>query len=372
MLNITGQKDERSWLDLVKGAFQSFSRKPRFLTVNTPYLNGSIEGTEFLARVDDGAAEITVFEGVVRAANDHGEVAASPGELARAVAGQAPRRSIVVKPRDQVRWALYYPPTLSARALATGSPALTEAAACAERGDSACGFAALERLPMTAHDARFFLLRASLLLSVGRADEARTDIDEALRRDPSAGKAYALRSVLAVAQNDNATALRDARRGVELSPDSAAAKIALSYALQADLKLEAARDTLLHAVEQNPDDALAWSRLAEIWLMLGHREESRAAAGHTVQLQPARTKEAKAAFEQAIALDSADPLPHFRLGLAKIRELVPRRIDRGGWFFLSDPGSRHPQDHRAGQGLRGTAWIGRSRNNRRGHNCPAM
>ena len=185
-------------------------------------------------------------------------------------------------------------------------------------------------------DARFFLLRASLLLSVGRVDEARSDIDEALGREPSAGKAYALRSVLAVAQNDNATALRDARRGVELSPDSAAAKIALSFALQADLKLEAARDTLLHAVDQNPDDALAWSRLAEIWLMLGHREESRAAAGHAVQLQPAlartqyvlgfsllaefRTKEAKAAFEQAIALDSADPLPHLGLGLAKIRE----------------------------------------------------
>ncbi len=335
LLDITGEEGKRSWLDLVSGALQSFSRKPRFLTVNTPYLNGSIEGTEFLARVEDKAAEITVFEGIVRAANSQGEVAVNRGESARAAAGQAPYRRTVVKPRDQVQWALYYPPVLSASALASISPALTEAAACAEQGDSTCAFGALDRIPATARDAQFFLLRASLFLSVGRVDEARSDIDESLSKDPNAGVAYSLRSVIAVAQNNNVEALGDARRGVELSPSSASANIALSYALQANLQLKDARDTLLVAVDENPDDALAWARLSELWLMLGERKESRAAAQRAVALQPSlartqdvlgfaalseiRLREARAAFERAIALDSSAPLPRLGIGLALIR-----------------------------------------------------
>ena len=53
--NITGVTEERSALSLLKGAFQSFSRKPRGFEVSTPYLNGSIEGTEFVFRVKDSA-----------------------------------------------------------------------------------------------------------------------------------------------------------------------------------------------------------------------------------------------------------------------------------------------------------------------------
>jgi len=137
-----------------------------------------------------------------------------------------------------------------------------------------------------------------------------------------------------VAQNDNAAALRDARRGVELSPDSAAAKIALSYALQADFQIESARDTMQSAVAQRPDDALAWARLAEVELMLGRRSQALAAAQKAKAIAPnlARTDlvlgfnalavfrngEAKIAFQRAIKLDSADPLAHLGLGLAEI------------------------------------------------------
>jgi tetratricopeptide (TPR) repeat protein len=345
LLDIKSEKGERSWLEAVKGTFQSFSRKPRYLTVNTPYLNGSIEGTEFVVRVEDKSSEITVFEGVVRASNKQGEVAVSPGESARAAAGQAPVRRIVVRPRDQVQWSLYYPPILSGSALASKSPALAEAVSCADRGDTVCAFAALDRVPANAQDAQFYLLRASLLLSVGRVEEAKADIDASLETDPNAGLAYSLRSVIAVAQNDNAAALKDARRGVELDPTSASAKIALSYALQANLQLTEARDTLLKAVDQSPEDALAWARLSELWLMLGERKQSREAAQRAAALQPSlartqyvlgfaalseiRLREARAAFERAIALDSADPLPHLGLGLAKIRggQLVPGTRD---------------------------------------------
>ena len=40
LIDITPTEQETSLLDMVRGAFQSFSRKPKFLKVNTPYLNG--------------------------------------------------------------------------------------------------------------------------------------------------------------------------------------------------------------------------------------------------------------------------------------------------------------------------------------------
>ena len=104
------QDEEQSLLDIIKGAFHSFSRKPRKLSVNSPYLNGSIEGTEFVFRVTDEQTEITVFEGTVVAANEQGSVPVTSGESASARQGQAPQARTVVRPRDAAQWSLYYPP----------------------------------------------------------------------------------------------------------------------------------------------------------------------------------------------------------------------------------------------------------------------
>jgi tetratricopeptide (TPR) repeat protein len=109
-----------------------------------------------------------------------------------------------------------------------------------------------------------------------------------------------------------------------------------------NFQIEAARDTLLATVEQHPEDALAWARLAELWLMQGNRREARVAAERAVELQPdlgrtqsilgfaalaeLRVEPAQEAFSKAIALDSADPMPHLGLGLARIRA---GRLDEG-------------------------------------------
>ncbi|MGB5467518.1 MAG: tetratricopeptide repeat protein, partial [Sedimenticolaceae bacterium] len=334
LIDITPTEQETSLLDMVRGAFQSFSRKPKFLKVNTPYLNGSVEGTEFAVRTEEGKSSITVFEGVVVAANAQGEVSVRPGESAEAAQGQAPQIRIVVRPRDLVQWALYYPPILSLSAFADASPALQKAANCAANGNTACAFDALAEVPPADQDARYLLVRASLLLSVGRIDQARAAIDDALQRNPNESAAYALRAVIAVALNDNEAALVDGRRAVELDPASAAASIALSYALQANFQIEAAIETMLSAVEQSPDDALAVARLAELELMRGNRSKALGLAQQAKEISPGlartelvlgfnalasfRNEEAKAAFERAIGLDSADPLAHLGLGLAKI------------------------------------------------------
>jgi len=331
---VVEEPGERSVLSLLKGAFQSFSRKPRGFEVNTPYLNGSIEGTEFVFRVEDEQSILTVLEGTVVASNEQGSASVSGGESVAAEPGKAPQARTVVHPRNAVQWSLYYPPVMSAPAAAPAN--LEEAVQAAGRGDTSDAFAALDRVPAQERDAPYHIYRASLLLSVGRVAEARTDIDQALKQDPNAGAAYALRAVVSVVQNNDEQALADARQAVVLSPDSSAARIALSYAQQAEFDIPAARDTLLQAVQQQPDNALAWARLSELQLMLGDREVALQSAQRAESLNPDseraqitrgfsalavfRNDEAQAAFERAIVLDSADPLAHLGLGLAKISE----------------------------------------------------
>lgn len=299
LLSVTPKEEERSLLNLILGAVQSFSRKPRKFAVNTPYLNATIEGTEFVLRVAPGQSEVTVFEGTVIARNDQGRVSVTGGEAAAAQQGRAPVKRIAVRPRDAVQWALYYPPVLAAG-----------------QGRSA-------------------VRRAAGLLNAGRVAEARAEIDRAIAGNEDAGAAHALRAVINVAQNRKDPALADAQEAVRLSPRSAAARIALSYAQQAHFRLDAARDTLRQAVTDEPNNALAWARLSELWLMLGERGEARRAAQKATAIAPnsaraqtvlgfaalteLRTETAAAAFDKAIATAPSDPLPRLGLGLAKIR-----------------------------------------------------
>ncbi len=342
LLDVVAREDERSFLSLIAGAIQSFSRRPRLLSVNTPYLNAAIEGTEFVIRVEREQSLLTVFEGRVLAANDVGEVRIAGGQSVVAQAGQAPEPRIVVKPRDAAEWALYYPPILAVlggrtQGIPDDLPApLGDALAFAVRGDYAAALDRLEREPVDRRDSRFNLYFSSLLLAVGRAEEAAAAIDLALRQDPGSGLAYAQRAVIDLVRNRKDEALANGRRAVELSTDSAAAKIALSYAQQAGFELEAARDTLLRAVEQQPDDPLARARLAELWLSLGYRGRARDTAAEAVRIEPniarthvvlgfaalaeIRTAQAREAFGRAIALAPGDPLPRLGLGLAMIRD----------------------------------------------------
>jgi tetratricopeptide (TPR) repeat protein len=337
------REEYRSLLDLLNGVVHFLSRTPRSLEVKTPFVNAAVEGTEFLIRVETNRTFISVFEGRVAARNASGSLSLASNQSAVARAGEAPELRIVVRPRDAVRWALYYQPVLAGlfdpatvdprRDL---PPALREVLGILGRGDLKAAFDRLDRIPEPERGERFYVYRAALLLSVGRVDDARSDLDKALALAPESGEAYALRAVIAIARNDRQQALSDGREAVARSPRSLAAKIALSYALQANFDLEAARDVLLRAVEQRPEDSLAWARLAELWLSLGYLDKALEAAGRAASLAPdlgrtntvlgfaalaqIRLSTAKAAFEKAIGVESENPLPRLGLGLAKIRQ----------------------------------------------------
>ncbi len=335
-------------LDLVVGVIHILKRKIRTafgaeqgLEVRTPFVNGKVTGTEFLVRVEPERAIVTVFEGRVHLANEQGRLDLAAGQSAVVLAGQAPQLRILVRPRDAVQWAMYYQPILSP-SMAASLPKTAQSQALQKgleeflHGNSTRALELLDQIPAEDRDANFCVYRAGFLLGAGRLDEARLDLDRALSLSPGNGDAFALKAVIAAAQNDREQALLYGRQAVELNPRSSAAKIALSYGLQANLNLEAARDALIQAVTDQPDDSLAWARLAELQLSCGCLDKALAAAEMAISRGPEiaraytvtgfanltqiKTSQAKAAFEKAISLEPENPLARLGLGLAKIRD----------------------------------------------------
>ena len=335
----TPKGDRPFWLQLLHGVLHFLSPGPSQLDIDTPFVSAQIEGTELVMRVGHARTSIWVFEGTVWATNPAGSVRLERGEGAAAGVNVAPERRLVAKPRDAVQWALYYPPLIDYPTFGGGpgvrSRPVEVALALYRQGNVAGAVAELDRVVTDRRDARFYDLRAALLLTVGRVGGARRDIDLALRMKPGDAVAISLLSVIALVKNDKEMALRLARQAVELDPQGPVAHIALSYAYQADFHLAKALARVRAAIRLAPQNALARARLAELRLSRGDGRRALAAARKAVALDPriARTqtvlgfarlgqtqvKAAKGTFERAIELDPVDPLPRLGLGLAKIR-----------------------------------------------------
>ncbi|MBW1818779.1 MAG: FecR domain-containing protein, partial [Deltaproteobacteria bacterium] len=73
-----------SIIELFMGAVHFFSRMKRSLKIITPFVNGAVEGTEFVMRVGPDEAVLTVFEGRVSATNEAGSLMLGPGQSASA------------------------------------------------------------------------------------------------------------------------------------------------------------------------------------------------------------------------------------------------------------------------------------------------
>jgi tetratricopeptide (TPR) repeat protein len=348
-ITIEAPKDERtSVVDLARGAAHFFSRGPRSLDVKTPFTVAGVRGTEFFVGVEQDRTLLTIFEGTVAADSPAGSLVLASGQSAVAERGKAPVAQVVARPRDAVQWALYYPPVVYFHPdeFAAGPDwqgAVRTSLEASVRGDLQTAFDGIRGVPDTGPDARFFAYRASLLLAVGRVDEAGADIQRALQLRANDPNALALQTVILIAQNEPDRALQIAQQAVQAAPGSATAQTALSYAQQARFDLEGARRSLEEAVAREPQNALAWARLAEMHASFGDLGKALDAAQKAVALQPnlartqtvlgyaylmqVRTREAREAFEKAISLDQADPLARLGLGLAKIRD---GRLHEGG------------------------------------------
>jgi len=336
------QRKRQSLLDLFKGVIYFFSRQRESLQVNArskedaiPFVSAAIEGTAFQVTMGSDRASVVVLEGQVRAYNPFGSIQLASGEVAIATVGNPPVREITIRPDDAVQWTLYYPPVFGGDTNRL-PVSLQRAAWFLNRGDVREAFDALRQVAPAQRDEKFYVLRASARLRVGRLAGAKEDLARARIKSPDDSDVYTVQTIIDVAQNKRDEALANGRRAVELNPGSAPAKIALSYAYQAQFDLEQAREVLEEAVKLDPRDSLAWARLAEMWLSFGYVEravdaarKARALAPHAAlpnivvgfaSLANFDVAEGIRAFSKAIATDSANPLARLGLGLAQIRQ----------------------------------------------------
>lgn len=330
-------------LDLLRGIIYIMSRFPRRQKIVTPFVNAAVEGTEFLVNAQESATCLTTFEGRVLASNEHGNTAVTSGQSVIAEQGKPPLAQVVIRPRDSVNWALYYPPIIAwvssnFDAGAVGGPQqqMQRSLESYYKGDLTGAFSALEGVSAEVRNSRFYNYRAALNLTVGQVAEAVEDTGQALAIDPRNGDAFSLQSVIATVQNEKENANTLATRAVDLAPQSPTPWVAMSYAQQARFNLEAARASILEAIRLEPANSLAWARLAELRFSLGEIKGGIEAAHKAVALNPELAHaysvlgyaalasvdiaEAKRAFEDAVRRDSAAFLPRLGLGLALIRE----------------------------------------------------
>lgn len=343
------QPDQPAWLDLVQGVAHFISRVKQSFRVVTPFVNAAVEGTEFVVDVREQSAQITVFEGQVAARNAQGEVVLTSGQAAVAAASQAPVLQTVVRPREAVQWALYYPVIMDfdtnrfAKLAKQWRQPVQQSLQAYQAGDVNAALQQLDPLPANQPElVHVYTYRASLRLTVGRVAEARSDLVSAAAINPDDSNVLALLSIIAVVQNQPAQALQLAQDAVTADAQNPAAALALSYAQQAGFDVEGALATLQAAVASRPDDALLRARLAELYLSVGKLGKALDAARQAAQKNPglARTQsvlgfsyltqirisQAKEAFARAIELDQADPLSRLGLGLALIRQ---GKLERG-------------------------------------------
>ncbi len=298
------------------------TRFPRKLRVRTPFYNAVVEGTEFQVAMTCDRGELAVFEGKVAAESvtaSNERVLLESGQSTSVGVGETPSAiKTIVKPSDAVQWALYYLP-LTDVSLLDADALAQDCALLSPELRSACT-----------------IRRAEYLLRVGRAEEARAQLSGLLLTEPNNGDVLALESIVAVVQNDKAAALDFAQRAVAAAPNSFRPYAALSYAQQANFKLEEALEAARRAAELAPDSALLRARTAEIQLSLGRVRSAEREAIEAVRLNPNEsrahlilgfvhlaqidTKKATEDFTRAIELDSTEPLARLGLGLATIRE----------------------------------------------------
>ena len=268
---------EPTLIELIQGAIHVITRTPKPFKVDTPYLNATVEGTEFYVGVDSTEARVVVVEGKVNVSNDLGALLLVNTEAATAKKGQALQRTLTIKPRDAVQWALYYPPLFDPKSRSDGRN-LSASHELYNQGKITEAIESLNAIPEAEGIGDYYSCRAGLLLLVGRADEAEPDIETALEENGNNTGALSLKAIIAILQNDKARALELANQAVSIDAKSASARIALSYALQANFKIEEALKAARQATERDANNALAWARVAELELSIRNYDKSKVAA----------------------------------------------------------------------------------------------
>ncbi len=335
-------------IQLIDGAVHFFSRMNRSLRLITPFVNGAVEGTEFFARVDADQTAFSLFEGKLNVSNANGTVRLSKNQSVVAKSGQPPTPVSVIRPCDAVQWTLYYPTIIDFTPEdfscdESWCEIARQSVAHWREGDLRQAMESLSNISQQIDDPRYRLYRSVLLLSVGRVDDAMIDLQPLQSVGNEKADATALLALIAMVQNEKEKAdelVAQAMAGSRMG--GATVDLANTYVQQAFFNLDGALASAREAVRKEPNNALAWARLSELYLSVGERAKALDAGERAVQIRPMlaqtqiilgfsklaqmNTAQAKSAFSRAITLDSAAPMARLGLGLAIIRD---GQLDQG-------------------------------------------
>lgn len=321
-------------VEVVSGSINVASSTASPIQIVTPHGQVKTDGGDFAVRVTPQESALSVFDGDVAVSNPEGSMLLHSDETVFFAQLSAPKRDITLKPQELVQWVVQYPVLISAAD--TQPAAWAEAARAYEQGRSLDALISLDQVPDTARSAEYYIYRANLLLQAGQVDEARANVESALKLTPGLPQAWALLAILDLGKNNIAQALQHAEKALQLGPQSATAHLAHSYALQAHRRTDEALHSARRVVELAPDSALGYTRLAELELARGNGRGALKAAQRAEQIDPKfadakvmlgfvylsqlKLKAAREAFESAVQLNSSDSRARLGLGLTRIRQ----------------------------------------------------
>ena len=321
-------------LELRSGATYFFSReKPTEVQFRTPVASGAIRGTEFnLAVAENGSTELALLDGEVDLSNAQGAATLKSGEQARVEPGSAPVKTPLLNAINVIQWVLYYPAVLDVDELTLSDADKRTYATSLDayrQGDLLAaldGFPA-DRTPAAEADRA---LRAALLLSVGRVDQAEADLAALPSGSPQAN---ALRELIAAVKHQAI---------VSTGPTTGSEWLAHSYYLQSRNQLPDALSAARTATAKSPRFGATWIRLAELEFGFGHTDDALHALNRGLEFSPRNAQgmalkgyllaakgqlaEARSWFDRAIETDGSLANAWLGRGLVKIRMGEDRQL----------------------------------------------
>ncbi len=291
------QPEEKETIFLSIGKLFFFSRSSNHTPeIRTPTVSAAIRGTELTVIASANKTSVAVLDGQVECFNSLGSVPAGEGELVITEAGKAPVKTVLIKPKEYVEWALHIPPLLE------------------DHDDPS-----LAGVPVAS------LKKFESALGSGDIDAAATQ----------AAASPALQAIIAVIDDDKGAAMAAAQLAVGQAPSSAIARLALAFALQAQGDIEGARAALETPVKGAPssyflarraelalamDDVAAARRDAEASLTEARSRATNPTYALTVlgfiAIIDNEPQEAVSSFTEAIRYDDSYPVPYLGRGLA--------------------------------------------------------
>ncbi len=329
---------KRNGFQLFRGILYFFHRdKPDEFEIRTPTAYAVIRGTEFNIRVaEDETTTLSLLDGEVEMTNRFGQLTLGTGQSAATAPGQAPA-ALRLQAINVIQWCLYYPAILDLDELnlPTGEQtALADSLAAYRQGDVQGSLAQYPagRQPGSDDEKIYY---AALLLAVGQVEQAdallKAFAGNQAQTERTAKLAGALRRLVAVVKNQNNAALIPDRGSNSLATEW----LAESYFQQASFRLAQALTAARKAVEQSPEFAFGWTRVADLEFSFGRVGPARAALEKSLQLAPQNAQafalkgfiiaarnnipEAAGCFDRAIALDGAIGNAWLGRGLCRIR-----------------------------------------------------